>query len=182
MMNEPRFASRLEQKLRTGGFAITAEIVPPVSCEPEDLLARARPLKGLADAVNVTDGAGANVHLDAVTAAGFLVQAGIEPILQLTCRDRNRIALQSALLGGAALGVRNLLLLSGDKPGAGDQPDAKAVFDLDSIALMDTARAIRDRGVLPSGKTVGGHAPFVIGAADLPVDPPAGWRPDGLRR
>jgi methylenetetrahydrofolate reductase (NADH) len=168
--------------MRTGGFAITAELVPPVSCEPEDLLARARPLKGLADAVNVTDGAGANVHLDAVTAAGLLVQAGIEPILQLTCRDRNRIALQSALLGGAALGVRNLLLLSGDKPGAGDQPDAKAVFDLDSIALMDTARAIRDRSELPNGKKVGGHAPFVIGAADLPIDPPAGWRPDGLRR
>src|SRR5262245_50892842 len=178
----PRFASQLEERLRTGRFAITAEIVPPVSCAAEDLLVKAGPLKGLADAVNVTDGAGANVHMSAVTAAALLVQAGIEPILQLTCRDRNRIALQSALLGGAALGVRNLLLLSGDRPGAGDQPDAKPVFDLDSIALMETARAIRDRGELPSGRKVSGSARFFIGAADLPIDPPPDWRPDGLRR
>src|SRR5262249_4051732 len=174
--------SQLEERLQTGRFAITAEIVPPVSCDAEDLLVKARPLKGLADGVNVTDGAGANVHMSAVTAAALLVQAGIEPILQLPCRHRNRIALQSALLGAAAMGVRNLLLLSGDKPGAGDQPDAKAVFDLDSIALMDTARAIRDRGELPSGRKVGGHPRFFIGAADLPIEPPAGWRPDGLPR
>src|SRR5690348_348031 len=182
-MAEPaRFASRLEERLRTGGFAVTAELVPPVSCDAEDLLAKARPLQGLADAVNITDGAGAHVHLDAVTAAGLLVKAGIEPILQLTCRDRNRIALQSALLGGAATGVRNLLLLSGDRPGAGDQPDAKAVFDLDSIGLMETARAMRDRGELPSGKKISGHPGFFIGAADLPVDPPPDWRPDALIR
>jgi len=178
---QPR-RSTLEERLRAGEFAITAEIVPPVSCDPEDLLKKARPLQGLADAVNVTDGAGANVHLGAVTAAALLVRAGIEPILQLTCRDRNRIALQSELLAAAASGVRNLLLLTGDRPDAGDQPDAKPVFDLDSITLMDTARAIRDRGELPSGRKVGGAASFFIGAADLPVDPPPEWKPEGLTR
>src|SRR5262245_1042141 len=90
--------SALEARLRAGAFVITAEIVPPVSCDPQDLLAKARPLQGLADAVNVTDGAGANVHMGVVTAAALLARAGIEPILQLTCRDRNRIALQSELL------------------------------------------------------------------------------------
>jgi methylenetetrahydrofolate reductase (NADPH) len=174
--------SHFAERLRSGRFALTAEIVPPVSCDPADLIEKARPLKGLADAVNVTDGAGANVHLGAVTAAALLVQAGIEPILQLTCRDRNRIALQGELIAAAASGVRNLLLLTGDKPDAGDQPDAKAVFDLDSQTLMETARMLRDRGELPSGRKVGGSAEFFIGAADLPVDPPPGWRPDGLAR
>jgi len=178
---QPR-PSRLEQVLRAGDFAITAEIVPPVSCDPRDLIEKSRPLKGLADAVNVTDGAGAHVHLGAVTAAGLLVAAGIEPILQLACRDRNRIALQSELIAAAASGVRNLLLLTGDRPGAGDQPDAKPVFDLDSTALLETARLIRDRGQLPSGRAVHGSAPFFLGAAELPVDPPPGWRPDALER
>jgi methylenetetrahydrofolate reductase (NADPH) len=181
-MDPQPFASGLERRLRAGTFAITAEIVPPLSCDPEDLLRKARPLEGLADAVNVTDGAGAHVHLGAVTAATLLRAAGIEPILQLTCRDRNRIALQSELIAAAAAGVHNLLLLTGDKPDAGDQPDAKPVFDLDSLKLMETARAIRDRGELPSGRKVAGSAAFFLGAADLPVDPPAGWRPDGLRR
>jgi methylenetetrahydrofolate reductase (NADPH) len=174
--------SRLAERLRSGRFALTAEIVPPLSCDPADLIEKARPLKGLADAVNVTDGAGANVHLGAATAAALLVQAGIEPILQLTCRDRNRIALQSELIAAAASGVHNLLLLTGDKPDAGDQPDAKPVFDLDSQTLMETARLLRDRGELPSGKRVAGSADFFIGAADLPVDPPPGWRPDALAR
>jgi methylenetetrahydrofolate reductase (NADPH) len=175
-------SSLLEQRLKSGAFALTAEIVPPLSCDPEDLIEKARPLIGLADAVNVTDGAGASVHLAAVTAAALLRQAGIEPILQLTCRDRNRIALQSELIAAAAVGVRNVLLLTGDKPDAGDQPDAKPVFDLDSLTLMATARTLRDEGELPSGRKVGGAAPFFIGAADLPVDPPAGWKPDGLKR
>jgi methylenetetrahydrofolate reductase (NADPH) len=175
-------ASALEQRLREGAFVMTAEIVPPVSCDPDDLLRKALPLRGLADAVNVTDGAGAHVHLAAGTAAALLKAAGIEPILQLTCRDRNRIALQSELLAAAANGVHNLLLLTGDKPDAGDQPDTKPVFDLDSQTLMTTARALRDSRELPTGRKVGGNAPFFLGAADLPVDPPAGWRPEGLRK
>jgi methylenetetrahydrofolate reductase (NADPH) len=178
----PPSLSGLEERLRSGAFGLTAEIVPPLSCDPEDLLEKARPLAGLADAVNVTDGAGANVHLAAVTAAALTRQAGVEPILQLTCRDRNRIALQSELIAAAAVGVRNILLLTGDKPDAGDQPDAKPVFDLDSMTLMTTARTLRDLGQLPSGRRVKGAAPFFIGAADVPIDPPAGWKPDALRR
>jgi methylenetetrahydrofolate reductase (NADPH) len=172
----------LKQKLATDRFVVTAEIAPPATCDAGDLVTKAAPLKGLADAVNVTDGAGARAHLSPVAAAAIMLQNGIEPILQLTCRDRNRIALQSELLAAAAHGVHNLLLLTGDKPDAGDQPDTKPVFDLDSLTLMTTARDLRDRGELPSGRKVGGHARFFIGAADLPVDPPAGWRPDGLAR
>ena len=170
----------LQDKLRAGRFVITAEVTPPVSADPAELLAKAAPLKGLADAVNVTDGAGARPHLGAVTAAALLVQAGIEPVLQLTCRDRNRIALQSDLISAAASGVRNLLMLRGDDPSAGDQPDAKAVFDLDPRRLLETARVLRDSGTLPSGRKVTGRCDFFLGAADNPIDPPPGWTPNGL--
>ncbi len=172
--------SSLAQRLAAGHFAITAEVVPPVSCNPKDVIAIALPLRGLADAVNLTDGAGARAHMSATAAAALLIAAGIEPILQLTCRDRNRIALQGELMGAAALGVRNLLVLRGDDPTAGDQPDAKPVFDLDSRKLTETARALRD-GMLPNGAKVAGSAPFFIGAADAPIDPPPGWQPDGLK-
>jgi methylenetetrahydrofolate reductase (NADPH) len=171
----------LRDKLKAGKFVITAEIAPPVSCDPADLMTKAMPLKGLADAVNVTDGAGARAHLGAVTAASILLQNGIEPILQFTCRDRNRIALQSDLLAAAALGIENLLLLKGDDPKAGDQPDAKPVFDYDTVALTKAAVAIRDKGELPSGRKVAGQAHFFIGAADVPIDPPAGWEPKSLK-
>jgi methylenetetrahydrofolate reductase (NADPH) len=170
----------LEQRLASGRFVMTAEVVPPVSCAPGDLLAKAAPLKGVADAVNVTDGAGARAHMSAVAAAAILKQAGIEPILQLTCRDRNRIGLQSDLMGAAALGLRNLLILTGDKPSAGDQPDAKAVFDLDSKTLSQTAHMI-GAGQLPTGTKVASAAPFLIGAADMPIDPKPDWQPTSLK-
>ena len=171
----------LQEKLQRGRFVITAEITPPVSCNAADLIAKAAPFKGLADAVNVTDGAGARAHLGAVTAAGFLLQTGIEPILQLTCRDKNRIALQGDLMAAAALGVRNLLMLKGDDPKAGDQPDAKSVFDLDTVGLTQMAVAMRDKGEFPNGRKVAGEAKFFIGAADAPVDPQAGWEPKSLK-
>ena len=170
----------LKDKLRAGRFVITAEVTPPVSADPAELLAKAAPLKGLADAVNVTDGAGARPHLGSVTAAALLVAAGIEPVLQLTCRDRNRIALQSDLISAAASGVRNLLMLRGDDPTAGDQPEAKAVFDLDARRLLETARRLRDAGELPSGRKVTGPCDFFLGAADNPIDPPPGWKPEAL--
>jgi len=170
----------LHDKLGAKRFVITAEVTPPVSTSRADLLAKATPLKGLADAVNVTDSAGARPHLGAVTAAAMLVEAGIEPILQLTCRDRNRIALQSDLISAAACGVRNLLVLRGDNPDAGDQPDAKPVFDLGPRDLLETARLLRDKGELLSGRKVGGAAPFFLGAADNPIDPPPGWQPKSL--
>ena len=106
---------------------------------------------------------------------------GIEPILQLTCRDRNRIAIQSDLLGAAASGIRNLLMLRGDDPSAGDQPDAKPVFDLDPRGLLTTARRLRDMGELPTGRKIGGRADFFIGSADNPIDPPPGWQPTSLQ-
>jgi methylenetetrahydrofolate reductase (NADPH) len=173
-------ASRLEQLLRSRQFVITSEITPPVSCNADDLLRKAEPLRGLADAVNVTDGASARAHLSAPIAAAILAREGIEPILQLTCRDRNRIALQADLMGAAACGVRNLLCLTGDDPKAGDQPETKPVFDVDSTTLTRMARDLRDKNELPSGRKVAGSAPFFLGAADAPIDPPAGWTPDKL--
>jgi methylenetetrahydrofolate reductase (NADPH) len=169
--------SHLEAALRAGRFVITTEIAPPVSFDPEDLLRKARPLAGLADAVNVTDGASARAHMSALVAAAILARNGIEPILQLTCRDRNRIALQADLIGAAAEGIRNLLLLTGDDPKAGDQPDTKPVFDIDSTALTAMAKRMRDAGELPTGKAIAGKAAFFLGAADLPLDPAPGWEP-----
>ncbi len=181
-MNVQKTAQRptLEERLRAGRFVMTAEVAPPVSCDAQDLLAKALPLRGLADAVNLTDGAGARAHMGALASAAILLGAGIEPILQFTCRDRNRIALQSDLMGAAALSIRNLLVLTGDDPKAGDQPDTKPVFDIDSRALIDTARRLRDQGELPTGRKVAGKAAFFLGAADMPIDPPAGWQPKGL--
>ncbi|MFY9837077.1 MAG: methylenetetrahydrofolate reductase [Xanthobacteraceae bacterium] len=172
--------STLQERLRQGRFVMTAEIVPPVSCDARELIDTAAPLKGVADAVNVTDGAGARAHMSALAAASLLLGAGIEPILQITCRDMNRIALQSELMGAAALGIRNLLLLTGDDPKAGDQPDTKPVFDIDSRTLIETARRLRDDGALPTGRKAGGHADFFIGAPDMPIDPPEGWQPNAL--
>ena len=171
----------LKEKLAGGRFVITAEITPPVSCDAAELVAKAAPLKGLADAINVTDGAGARAHLDAVVAAAILIREGIEPILQFNCRDSNRIALQSELMGAAALGIRNLLLLKGDDPKQGDQPEAKPVFDYDTAALTKVAVTLRDKGELPTGKKIGGKADFFIAAADMPIDPPAGWDPKSLK-
>jgi methylenetetrahydrofolate reductase (NADPH) len=171
---------KFRDKVKAGQFVITAEIIPPVSCAREDLVALARPLVGFADAVNVTDGAGAQPNVSAIPAASIIAAEGIEPIVQFVCRDRNRIALQSDLMATAMLGLRNLLILRGDDPAAGDQPDTKPVFDLDPTGLMQTARALRDRGQFPDGRKVRGHADFFLGAADMPIDPPAGWKPTGL--
>jgi len=180
MTSERRAASELQARLRSGEFVVTAEITPPVSTDPAEFLRRALPLKGLATAVNVTDGAGAKVHLSSLAAAHFLVQSGIEPIFQITCRDRNRLALQGDLLGAASLGIHNILVLAGDDPKLGDQPQAKPVYDLDSRGLIAMAHEMRTRGKLPSGTQIQGKFNIVIGAADLPVDPQPGWEPKGL--
>jgi methylenetetrahydrofolate reductase (NADPH) len=174
-------ASALARTLGSGSFALTAEIAPPVSGAPDALLARAEALRGLVDAVNVTDAASARVAMSSLAAAAILARAGIEPVLQITCRDRNRIAIQSDLLGAAALGVRNVLALTGDDPKAGDQPDAKPVFDLASGDIIRIAAAMRDRGVVASGREIDSPPPLFIGCADLPVDPKPDWRPDSLK-
>jgi methylenetetrahydrofolate reductase (NADH) len=180
MAFERRAASELQARLRSGEFVVTAEITPPVSTDPAEFLRRALPLKGLVTAVNVTDGAGAKVHLSSLAAAHFLVQSGIEPIFQMTCRDRNRLALQGDLIGAAALGIHNILALAGDDPKAGDQPEAKPVYDLDSRGLIAMAHAMREEGKLPSGTAIAGKLNLVLGAADVPIDPPADWNPKGL--
>lgn len=166
--------------LSSGRFVVTAEVNPPVAVDQVALLERALPLKGLVDAVNLTDGAAARASMSALAAAAILRQQGIETILQLTCRDRNRLALQGDILGAAALGIRNFLLLTGDDPAAGDQPDSKPVFDLNSTSLMATAAAIRDRGELPSGRKIEGSAELCLGSADVPVDPAPDWSPAKL--
>jgi len=181
MPQERRAASELQAKLRSGQFVITAEITPPVSTDPAEFLRRAMPLKGLATAVNVTDGAGAKVHLSSLATAHFLVRSGIEPIFQMTCRDRNRLALQGDLLGAVALGIHNVLVLGGDDPKAGDQPEAKAVYDLDSRGLLSLAHQMRSQNALPTGTKIDGALRLVLGAADLPIDPKPGWEPKGLK-
>jgi len=173
-------ASRLQKQLREGKFVVTAELTPPVASDAGEFVERGLRLRDLVTAVNVTDGAGAKAHMSSLVAANFLLEAGIEPILQLTCRDRNRIALQGELLGAAALGIRNVLVLKGDDPRAGDQPDAKPVFDLDTVGLLTMAHRMRSEHRLPSGAEIKGEFGLVLGAAEIPVDPPEGWRPEGL--
>ena len=179
-MTEAAQSGALAAALKSGRFVVTAELAPPVSTDPSAFVARAMPLKGVATAVNVTDGAGAKAHLSSIAAARFLIDAGIEPILQMTCRDRNRIALQSDLIGAVALGVRNVLVLTGDDPKLGDQPEAKPVFDLDSRALIETADRMRREHKLPPGTEIKGAFDLLLGAADLPIDPPPDWNPKSL--
>ena len=174
--------SRLVRSLLDGEFAITAEIAPPLAAGPASLLAKGRALKGLTDAVNVTDGASAKVAMSSLAAAAILAADGIEPVLQCTCRDRNRIALQSDLLGAAALGIHNVLVLTGDDPKQGDQPDAKPVFDLKSQDVIRIAAQMRDKAVTPSGREIESPPRLFIGCADVPTDPKPGWKPDSLRQ
>jgi methylenetetrahydrofolate reductase (NADH) len=172
--------SALAEQLKSGRFVITAELTPPVTTDAHAAIERVAALKGLATAVNVTDGAGAKAHLSSLVAAHFLREAGMEPILQMTCRDRNRLALQADLLGAMALHIANLLVLGGDDPSVGDQPETKPVFDLDSRGLLAMARKMRDEGRLPSGTTVQGPITLFLGAADVPIDPPPGWTAPSL--
>jgi methylenetetrahydrofolate reductase (NADPH) len=178
--NQNPVGGELRRRLKGGDFIVTAELSPPVSTDPTDFVNRALPLRGLATAVNVTDGAGAKAHMATLAAAHFLTQAGVEPILQMACRDRNRIALESDLLGALALGIHNVLVLTGDDPKAGDQPDAKAVFDFNSTNLLEMAQRMRREKKLPPGTDIKGEIDFAIGATDVPVDPPADWNPKSL--
>jgi methylenetetrahydrofolate reductase (NADPH) len=170
----------LREKLARGSFVVTAELTPPLSASAEALRDRAAPLRGLVDAVNVTDAAGARPAMSSFAAAAILAADGFEPVLQITCRDRNRIALVGDLLGAAAQGVENLLILHGDEPATGDMPEARPVYDLDSRGLMSLARDMRDEAKLPSGRPIREPPSFFIGCADAAIDPPPAWLPDGL--
>ena len=172
--------TELENKLASGAFVITAEIVPPVSGDGQDLRRRADVLGGLVDAINITDGAAANPAMSGLAACALLRADGHEPVFQLTCRDRNRIGLASDLLGASALGVTNVLVLHGDDPSKGSMPEAKPVFDLDSRSLLHMAACMRDEGRLPSGREINSRPEFFLGCADAPFDPPDDFVPSGL--
>ena len=144
------YQSSLHKKLSEGEFVYTAETTPPDAANQDVLLTKIMPLKGIADAVNVTDGPGAKVHMSSLTAAIILAQNDIEPILQLTIRDRNRLALQGDLVGASALGVHNILCLTGDNPKNGDQPETTAVNDINSLTLAATANMMCKDKKFPS--------------------------------
>jgi methylenetetrahydrofolate reductase (NADPH) len=145
------------------------------------LLEEGEHLRGLVDAINVTDGAAASTSMSSAAAAAILGNAGLQPVLQVTCRDRNRLALCADLLGASAQSIVNVLILTGDDPSQGDQPDAKPVFDLSSGQVMSIARMMRDDAVLDNGKQIIEAPDFYIGGADMPVNPAAQWQPTSLR-
>jgi methylenetetrahydrofolate reductase (NADPH) len=168
---------RFERVLRAGAFAVTAELSPPDSADPEEVYARARVFDGRVDAINATDGSGANCHMSSVAVCALLTRIGYSPVLQISCRDRNRIAIQGDILGAAAMGVANLLCLTGDGVQAGDHPQAKPVFDLDCLSLMEIARRLRDEGRFESGRALTDRPKVFLGAAENPFAPPYDWRP-----
>ena len=161
--------SLLQQKLLDKVFVYTAETTPPDASDKETLLKNVMPLKGIADAVNVTDSPGAKVHMSSLTASIILAQNDIDPILQLTVRDRNRLALQGDLVGASALGVNNILCLGGDDPKNGDQPETKIVNDIDSLTLVSTANMMRREKKFPSGRTIDPSPKLFIGGAEVPT-------------
>ncbi len=161
--------SKLQQKLLNKVFVYTAETTPPDASDKETLLKNVIPLKGVADAVNVTDSPGAKVHMSSLTASIILAQNDIDPILQLTVRDRNRLALQGDLVGASALGVNNILCLGGDDPKNGDQPETKIVNDIDSLTLVSTANMMRKEKKFPSGRIIEPSPILFIGGAEVPT-------------
>ena len=174
-MNQHAAPSKLAQVLQAGEFALTAETSPPDSASAQAVLDRVECLRGLADAVNVTDGASARAHMSALATAAIMARDGIEPVLQMTTRDRNRLALQGDTLGAAALGIHNFLCLTGDKMSAGDQPDAAEVFEIDSGEMMRQMRAMRDSAVFPSGREIDPPPALFLGAAEMPAEPGDNW-------
>lgn len=171
-----RSGSRLERVLRSGRFAVTSELHAPDSANPEDVYRNALVLSQVCDGINATDGSGANCHMSSLGCCAILTRAGYDPVLQVACRDRNRIAIQGDLLGAAAMGVKNVLCLTGDDVSNGDQPEAKRVFDFDSIQLLRVAKMMRDEGVFLSGRKLTTPPQFFLGAAANPFAPPFDWR------
>jgi len=173
---------RLERVLRAGAFAVTTELDPPDSADPEDVYRRARIFDGYVDAINATDGSGANCHMSSLAVCALLTRIGYAPVMQISCRDRNRIAIQGDILGGAAMGVCNMLCLTGDGVQAGDHPQARPVFDLDSLTLLDIGRTLRDEHRFQSGRKVAFAPRVFFGAAENPFALPYEWRPFRLAK
>lgn len=175
-------AGKLERVLRKGYFAVTAELNPPDSADPRDVLKAAEPLVEVADAINATDASGANCHMSSMGICSLLSRAGRGTVFQISCRDRNRIAIQGDVLGVAAMGVGSVLCLSGDGVGVGDQPGAKAVFDFDSISLLRALKTMRDEGVFLSGRKLTTPPNIFLGAASNPCIQPLEWRAERLAK
>jgi methylenetetrahydrofolate reductase (NADPH) len=169
--------SGLHRLLSVGEFVVTAELASSDSPDPASIARSAEGLRGHVDAVNCTDNSAAHPHVSPLAAAHVLVDLGIEPIVQLACRDRNRLALQADLLGAAALGAPNVLCMTGDDVSAGDHPEAKPLYDIDAIHLLRIARIMRDDGVYLSGRRLEAPPPFFIGAVENPFAPPLDFRP-----
>ncbi len=173
---------RLERVLRSGRFAVTAELNPPDSADPREVYDRALVLSEVCDAINATDASGANTHMSSVGISALLSRVGYAVVMQVSCRDRNRIAIQGDVLGAAAMGVCNVLCLTGDSVGVGDQPEAKPVFDLDSVSLLETLRTMRDDKRFLSGRKLTSPPGIFIGAAANPFGPPVEYRPHRLAK
>jgi 5,10-methylenetetrahydrofolate reductase len=173
---------RLERILRRGEFAVTTELNPPDSADPEDVYERAKVFDGWVDAINAVDASGANCHMSSVGICALLTRMGYAPVFQISCRDRNRIAIQGDVLGAAAMGVANMLCLTGDGVQAGDQPGAKPVFDLDCMSLLETVRTMRDEQKFLSGRKLTTPPAVFLGAAINPFAPPYEFRPYRLAK
>ena len=169
---------RFERVLRAGHFAVSTEIAPPDSADGEEVLRRAALFDGYVDAINATDGSGANCHMSSLAVCALLTREGYSPIIQISCRDRNRIAIQGDLLGASALGVCSVLCLSGDDVSVGDHPEAKPVFDLDSVSLLQTMRTLRDDSRFLSGRQLDLPPRLLIGSSINPFAPPHSARVD----
>lgn len=170
--------SQLEKILRAGHFAVTGELGPPQSADAGVIKEKAALLKGLVDAVNITDNQTAIVRMSSIGAGALVLKEGLEPIIQMTCRDRNRLAIQSDLLGAYALGMRNLLCLTGDHQIFGNHPTAKNVYDMDSLQMVHMVAEMRDKAVFQCGDAFKGTtASFLIGAAAAPFADPVDFRP-----
>ncbi|MEH6527210.1 MAG: methylenetetrahydrofolate reductase [Sneathiella sp.] len=167
---------RLERILRAGEFAVTAELNPPDSADPNEVFERGAIFDGWVDGINATDGSGANCHMSSVSICALLTRVGYSPIMQISCRDHNRIAIQGNVLGAAAMGVNNILCLTGDGVQAGDQPGAKPVFDLDCMSLLRTIKQMRDEGKFLSGRKITAPPQVFLGAAINPFAPPYEFR------
>lgn len=175
--------SRLEKVLKAGHFAVTGELGPPQSADGEEIREKAALLKGLTEAVNITDNQTAIVRLSSIAAGKIVIEEGLEPVIQMTARDRNRLAIQSDLLGAYALGMRNLLCLTGDHQAFGNHPTSKNVFDIDSIQMLHMVKDMRDEGVFQCGDPMKGQEPrFFIGAAAAPFADPIDFRPYRLAK
>jgi methylenetetrahydrofolate reductase (NADPH) len=181
--NGLKSGSRLEKVLRAGHFAVTGELGPPQGADGEIIREKAQLLKGNCDASNITDNQTAIVRMSSIGAGAILVEEGLEPVIQVTCRDRNRLAIQSDLLGAYALGMRNVLCLTGDHQSFGNHPTAKNVHDLDSVQLIKMVADMRDAKSFQSGDEIEGVEPrFFVGAAANPFGDPFELRPHRLAK